>query len=458
MRLKNAIAVCLAVLLLPGFLFSESLFEDSNSNTGDASAQAEVKQNIGINISGYVKAGIFAGEDQNGHSILMGNYGELDLKGDVVKEGFGRAFIDIREDAGYNGGMQDFSNSVDAVSESIPDIREAWVEVEKGIFSLTMGKQIIVWGRADSINPTNNLTPINEFALSSEIDDTRMGNEMVQLKANLSPMLSLTGIWIPGYEADNMPLNEIPFSLPPIISGVSFGSLAANNQLQSGSSGAARLDISADSIDGSISYYYGYNTLPGFNFAIIPVSMTSLSVVITPIAYKMQAIGGDFSTALWNFGLRGEACVKIPELSPDNYAYIPKPYAQYVGGIDRTFGDFNALVQYSGVTVMDYKEVNDTEMTQWFNQLFTGTKDRFSHTVTASLGWNGVYDTLHAKLSGMYDFTTREYVLNPDVTYDVADALKLTAGWRDFYGPDNSLNSLISKLLSTYYIEIKNSF
>src|SRR5208283_3248920 len=79
MRLKNAVAVCFALLFLPCLLFSESLFDDSSSNSADASAQAAVKQNTGINISGYIKGGIFAGQDQNEHSILMGNYGELDL-------------------------------------------------------------------------------------------------------------------------------------------------------------------------------------------------------------------------------------------------------------------------------------------------------------------------------------------------------------------------------------------
>ena len=55
-------------------------------------------------------------------------------------------------------------------------MREAYVNAYLGPFDLRLGKQIIVWGRADALNPTNNLTPV-DFRIRSPLeDDIRLGN------------------------------------------------------------------------------------------------------------------------------------------------------------------------------------------------------------------------------------------------------------------------------------------
>lgn len=49
---------------------------------------------------------------------------------------------------------------------------------------------------------------------------------------------------------------------------------------------------------------------------------------------------------------------------------------------------------------------------------------------TARVGMNLLYETLHLELAGMYNFTTREYALNPKVAYDITDAFTVTASSR----------------------------
>lgn len=458
MKAQWAVAI-IAVLLFPGMGRAESLFESAEAAAAEPAAAGGSGLPLNWNLNGYVKGAVYVGRNEGAEPVFLGDYGELDLKASVQRADLGRAFADIRFSAGDNGGP---------VAENIPDIREAWAEAEAGPLSFRLGRQIIVWGRADSINPTNNVTPMNALALSSEYDDTRLGNELLQVNARLSRELNLTGIWVPRYRPDVLPFNGIP--LP---AEVSLGETAYPDYRLANSTWAARFEIAAGPIDGSLSYSRGYETLPGFDYRL-----DSTGITLMPTAYRMQAIGADFSTALRDFGLRGEICLKIPELNSEDYPYVPAPHVQYVVGVDKTLGEWNVLVQYSGVYVRDFRVIEQPVLPDPFNPLaqmqyaaqltaaemetlnrqFTGTADPISHAVTAQIGWTGLSETLRVKLAGIYNFTTREFVVNPSVAYDIADALTVTVGGRDVDGPEGTLNRLVNRLLSSVYAEVKCSF
>lgn len=60
------------------------------------------------------------------------------------------------------------------------DIREAYVNLNLGKFDFRVGEQIVLWGRADGFNPTNNVTPQDFCVFSPEEDDRRLGNFVVK--------------------------------------------------------------------------------------------------------------------------------------------------------------------------------------------------------------------------------------------------------------------------------------
>ena len=73
-----------------------------------------------------------------------------------------------------------------------------------GPVDLRLGQQIIVWGRADALNPTNNLTPV-DFRIRSPIeDDIRLGNVGARAFLRLSPV-RLEGVWMPVYLPTELP-------------------------------------------------------------------------------------------------------------------------------------------------------------------------------------------------------------------------------------------------------------
>jgi hypothetical protein len=58
----------------------------------------------------------------------------------------------------------------------------------------------------------------------------------------------------------------------------------------------------------------------------------------------------------------------------------------------------------------------------------------------------------------MYNVTTEDYALSPDLTYDISDAVGISVGGRYLNGPEGEINDLVSDLMSFVYTELKMSF
>ncbi len=457
MRFPLSTIVTTISFLLPVTIQAQGLFENSGNDSSN-SASGE-KQSKTLEISGYVKSALFGGRDNADSAIVSGSYAQAALKFDAKKSGMGRAYAEVRLSAGNNRG-----STFTAI-----DVREAWGNVSPGLFDIKLGRQIILWGRADAINPTNNITPKDETVLSSEFDDTRLGNELLQIKAKIGQSsIQAQGVWIPCYRPDVLPLSGAKIPSGIIIADPAYPDIRFSN-----GGYALRLEYTAPSLDGSVSYFNGYATLPGFDFSL---GQTGLSLI--PRAYRFHAAGADFSTTIGSIGLRGEAALKYPIDDYDKNVYVPHPHAQYVLGLDKSIGNWSVLVQYSGFYVINYKKIEDPVLTdpldpmaqmlyasalasaeiQRMNRLFTGTADKVSHSLTGNIQWNALYETLHLKIAGMYNFTTKEYAVNPSASYDIADAINLSVGGRYLDGPAGKLNNMVSNLMSFVYTELKLSF
>ena len=443
------------VLLLLFYLAAaQGLFESAESSRDPLlPAQTSARS---VDVSGYVRGALFGGQNSEKDAEIKSAYADVSLKLNARKTNLGRACAELRLTSTVVNSSVDLS----------PDLREAWVLASPGPFDITLGKKIIAWGRADGINPTNRITPMNATALSSELDDTRMGNLLAQASFTWKT-LRLEGIWLPLYSPDALPIAGA--DLPPELS---IGDAVYPGHSVGNSGFALRCELSFSSVDGSLSYFNGYETQPGFNYAL-----GAGGISLSPTAYRIHMAGADFSTAIGPFGIRGEAALIAPFDNSGALAHVAARHAAYVLGVDRSIGNCNVLVQYSGVYVPRFKTIRqpvlsdlsdpsaipeymlavyDAEMTS-LNRLFTETADRARHCLTANIGWRVLYETLRIDLAGLYNFTTREYVINPAVAYDITDALGVSAGGRYLRGPATSRNDLLADMLSYVYTELKLS-
>ena len=410
-----------------------------------------------FSIGGYIRGGLYGERDDGNNAEIKAGNGLVSLKLDAKKGELAKAYADIRMESGSLNG-----NTIDKI-----DVREAWVQTSIGSWDLKAGQQIIVWGRADGINPTNNITPHDPLALSSETDDQRLGNILIQSSFGLN-QFRLEGIWVPVFKPDILPFDAVTLPGGIAIDSPSYPRNAAKN-----GSYALRLKAELAQVDGSISYYNGYVTMPSFDY-----SLNATGIHLIPTAYRIHAIGGDFSTTLGSYGIRGEAAFKQTVDEYKNISYLPNPNLEYVVGVDKSIGDFSLLLQYAGKYIFDFEKQNvplladpndsnavmsyrratvDYQMTH-LTRLLLQQSDEITHSITARVGWTTMHETLKLDLAGIYNFTTKEYVLRPTITYDITDAVTVCVGAQKIDGPDESIYGLESNLLSNVFAELKLSF
>jgi len=347
-----------------------------------------------------------------------------------------------------------------------------------------MGKQIIVWGKADLLNPTNNISPA-DFRMHSPIeDDRRMGNTGVRANLRVSPV-RIEGVWVPIYTPNSLPQVVLP-------QYVSFGDPAFRKFSDlSNSLLAGRVHLELPSFEMSVSYLHGFAPMTGLSFNsytdITGVGTDSPSIVIRRTAYSQRVIGFDFSTALSDIvAFRAEAAYRKPDdkYSDGNFYYVPRPDLQYTVGADHTFGyaggSVMVIFQYLGRYTFDWKESPALQYTTdlltssqytdrtavspvreslaHYNQiLFSQTKE-IQHLATVRLDWQLLHETLSLSALGMVNASTREWAFAPKIGWRLSDNLIAYVGGELFRGPEGSLLGLVRDTLSAGYVELRATF
>jgi hypothetical protein len=455
---------------------SASLFEDDVSTAAvapaaeDAPAAAPVASKF--DLSGYLRGDVFIGKvPDESHAEMKAAYGEFALKLRAIGGKRGDAFAEARFRHGLQGAEQ----------RLFTDLREAYVNAYLGPLDLRVGHQIVVWGRADGFNPTNNLTPFDLRVRSPIEDDRRLANTGVRAFLNFEP-LRLEGVWMPIYRATEPPA----FPVPTFIRDAD--PRYPDPQIDNGLL-AARLHLLLSDIEMSVSFLDGYAPLPGITLTGLAGDVAPPSppeVFIARRAYRHQVAGFDFSTAFGElFALRGEAAYRRPLDHEDRYD-VARPDLQYVLGVDRSFGPVSVIAQYVGRYTFDWEEqpsaVDDEriqlveEFTEFDPALFDQTAVEIEselafrnqmlfsqlaevqHLASLRLEWLTLHDTLSLTMLGLANFTTGEWLAYPKVGYSISDRMSTSVGAEIYAGPDGTLFGFIGETLSAGYAELRYTF
>jgi hypothetical protein len=465
---------------------SPGLFEQSAPEAAAkpaAGVAAPMGGPTGFTIHGYVRGDMFGGKvTGQPQAELKSGYGELALIARTPKEPYGDAFAEARIRYGLQG---------DGTQGTVVDLREAYANVYAGPLSLRLGQQIVVWGRADALNPTSNITPVDFRVKSPLEDDIRLGNAGARAFLKFSPF-RLEGVWMPIYLPTQLPAVALPTDV--YYSTPLFPSLKLRNATE-----GARLHLELPAIEMSVSYLYGWALLPGLTRTGLNLTANpdgtpgseAPSVLISRTAYHQSVIGFDFSTALGEvMTLRGEAAYRRPEgygvpnaSSNIDDGHVAYPDLQYVLGVDHNFGSLSVILQYMGRYAFDWKKQegplmtldagalatqppgNATVVSQIVdstlaktNQILFSQTAKIQHLGTLRFEWLGAHDTLSISSLCMYNFTTKEWVITPRIGYHFSDAVMAYVGAQVFHGPTDTLFGLIESQLSAGYVELRYTF
>lgn len=289
-------------------------------------------------------------------------------------------------------------------------VREAFVRLRLGDVDVRAGRQIIAWGRADGINPTDNLTPRNFTLLTAEDDEQRLGTTSVALTYYRSG-LALSAVWLPEFRP---PILAIP--APPGVSIRDDGERWPADQW------AARVDKSGGAVDWSLSYFHGRQTTP----TLRPGAGAGAQLDYQ----RARVIGADMATTVGRFGIRGEAAYTVGSTRGDPFAR--RPFFLAVGGLERTWREhLNVNAQYllrvvdgGGRTVPDPFFAGMVAL----NRTIAQEERRVQHGATLRVAHRWLHETLEAEFNAAAVAAPDGFTLRPRVSYAVTDRWTVVAG------------------------------
>jgi hypothetical protein len=324
---------------------------------------------------------------------------------------------------------------------------EAYTNFYFKSFDVRIGKQNIPWGRADALNPTDNLTP-KDFTVLSARDEEERRTGTVAMKANYyRGPYTLSVMWLPLFNP-----STIPLTAPP---GFVITEEKRNKGMPSDQGFAAKLDHTSGDVDWSVSYYYGLDLLPMGR----PVTPTQTVLVHN----RLHVIGLDFAKPIGRYGLRGEAAYVHTQDPDGNDPFIKNPYFMSVIGVDRDItDDLNVNVQAYQRYIVSFSDPfaiedpvnrNVAVLSDTFNQQLDRVQGGFTGRIKAT--W--LNKTLEGELLGMLNLPRKDFFLRPSLAYAVTDVWKAFVGWDIFNGRRDSFFGRLQPT-SAGFVELRATF
>jgi len=348
------------------------------------------------------------------------------------------------------------------------DCREGYLMFRGRWLDITFGQQIIPWGKADAINPTDNLCARDKTIFSSEPDDQRLGSLAAKIDAYFGDF-TITGVWQPILKDSKFlipPMEDFEYMIPenfrPEDIKIKDPVLPARNI--SNSALALKCSATLRRIDLSASYFYGYSTYPDFILGKI-VYEPETEVEVLPVFNRIHVIGGDFSFVIDPFIIRGEGAytiVKRPKTL--EIRQLRQSYLHWILGLEwECTEDMVISPQYSMIYIPDYKPIEQEPEYPYLrvaraNRTLHRQDRPYTHIVTLRADYRFVQKTLLLQFKGIFFVGNREYRIRPRIVYDINDHFQVTTAADIFFGPKKSKFWMYSRHFSRLFLELKYSF
>ncbi|MBI3561719.1 MAG: hypothetical protein HY080_08395 [Gammaproteobacteria bacterium] len=284
---------------------------------------------------------------------------------------------------------------------------------------LRIGKQIVAWGRADGINPTDNLTPRDFVVLLPFEDDQRFGTTAIKFDTYLSPQHTLSVFVTPWFEPSKMPLPTTATIKQQIPA-----------RTLSHSEVGIKLDKAGEGFDASVSYFRGFSLLPDLGV----IASVSSAPLLTLHYDRITVFGADFARNFGRFGFRGELAYVDSADQRGTDPATKNPFLFWIIGLDRTFfANLNVNLQFFERRVRQYHTpdaiVDPVERGIAIqNAILDGQRDRLSHGISFRISDKWFNDTLEAELFAVFNLTRHDSFIRPLLTYAFSDHWKGTLG------------------------------
>jgi hypothetical protein len=396
---------------------------------------ATAQSSPSLDIGGSVRAGIWS------QSRSLDDVGPIPIAGLWLQ-----AAVHLAEDKTIVAdGWAQKAGGRSSVTDQEAHLRELFFKARIGDVDLRLGRQLIVWGRADAINPTDSIGRRNFTYLTVDDDDQREGSDAVAASYAMTSEYSLQAVWLPSFRSDVIPFRPQPMQTVTTI--------APERRSQY----AVKLDRSGGDVDWSLSYFDGYDRMPD-------LSLTGVGVGRVNTAFSnnaVQVLGADFSSSFDGVVSRGEIAwsQRDRDVTVGGFFRKRSQLLAVVGG-DKTFGNsMNINLQFFGQWVPDYRSpdqlVNSIERDVAIAQAAINNqsgKSQFGMTSRLAKSW--MNDTWQAELYVVYSITTHGTYVRGQVKRAINDKWRFIVGLDRYRGDADTVFGQLQHN-STAYAELR---
>ena len=335
-------------------------------------------------------------------------------------------------------------------------MRELYLDLYFDNFDIRIGRQQVVWGKADGVFITDIVSPLNltEFLLP-DFDEIRMGVIAAKVDYYFGNS-TLEAIWIPVFTpTERPPPGSIWYIQPdfPVTPTWDFSRELITPSLES-SEIFLKYTALTSAIDFEFMGAYTWDDNPTMHvqkeFGVDSITQQPIltGLNITPEHHRLAIGGGSFSSEIKGVILRGEAAyyngkyfLTEDPLQPDGN--IQKDYLHYLVGLDFNLGPVKLSSQFIQQTILNYDDYILNEKTE--------------NTMTFLARYDMFRETLHLELFSYIGLTNEDALIRPKITYDFDDGFSILLGSNIFVGDEKGRFGQYGDN-SMAYMKIKYSF
>ena len=399
----------------------------------------------GLSLSGYARnyTGVLL-NDTNNYSILQNTF-NLNLEHSQDNVAFK-----------INPLIYQYANE-----EPVFGIREAYLDIFFNSMDFRIGKQQIIWGKADGVFITDIVSPKNldEFLLP-DFDEIRIGT--TSLKANYyygNSAFEL--VLIPAFTSTKLAEAPSIWARTPDFPGSveivnDYSNKAIDKSLEN-SEAFFKFSGVSSLIDYELMAGYAWDDDPTMyitpEFGVVNGAPGLTKVTLAPEHNRLSILGASTSADVMGYVIRTEAAYYAGKnFSAVNATSLPfdileKDYIHYLIGTDFSIGETKLSAQFMQEYILDYDDLI--------------VQPEQSNMATFLAMRSFINETLTLQLFTYYDITNEDALIRPTVSYDLADGFEILGGANIFMaGINNDYTSYFGYFDDNdmVYLKLKYSF
>lgn len=304
-------------------------------------------------------------------------------------------------------------------------LRELYVKADGLPCAPAVGKRLVLWGRADGINPTDQIAASNYRRLTPKDADQRAGSWGLHLDCPMGAG-RLQAHLLDRFEFHDVPLNETP--------GVSF----REDRPRVRPTVALKYDVLGSAADWSVSFIDGHDLFPTLAVRSLTAQGLSLGREATP----MRLLGADVAVVQGELAYRGEVAWVDFNQTANPFVARRRPYVSAVGGVEWSIGDRETIsVQGFWKRLRDVSVPQGNPMQadiQAAQGLISNELDRTQYGVTLRYARPLFDSRADLDLFAVWAQPRGDWMLRGRLNYALSDAARLSVGFDLFRGPRQS--------------------